>query len=47
MKALDVDSFVVGGTAGIVLVMYYFVLNNRKMAYVEKHIFGDKENKNK
>ena len=41
MKALDVDSFVVSGVAGMVVVFYYIILNNRMMSYVEKHIFGD------
>ena len=41
MKALDVDSFVVSGVAGMVVVFYYIILNNRMMSYVEKHVFGN------
>ena len=36
------------GTIGSMLaILYYLVLNNRMMAYVESHIFGGKPNDNK
>ena len=41
IKALNVVAFVVSGVAGMVVVFYYIILNNRMMSYVEKHIFGD------
>ena len=41
MKALNVDAFVVSGVAGMVVVFYYIILNNRMMSYVEKHIYGN------
>ena len=43
MKFLDVDMIVISGTAGIVFAFYYIILNNRMMAYVEKHIFSEPE----
>ena len=45
MKALDVDLFVISGVAGMVVVFYYIILNNRMMAYIEKHVFGKPKSK--
>lgn len=40
MKFMDVDYFLRGFIGVGVAFLYYFVLNNRMMAYVEKHIYG-------
>ncbi len=44
MKFLDVDTVVISGTAGMVCAFYYIILNNRMMAYVEKHVFDEPDN---
>ena len=43
MKFMNVDHFLRGFIGGGVVFLYCFVLNNCMMAYVEKHIYGDKK----
>lgn len=41
----EVEIYLCGTVGGILAFLYYAVLNNRMMAYVEEHIFGGKWNK--
>lgn len=45
LKLQGVDSYLYGTVGGILAVLYYAVLNNRMMAYVEEHIYGGKWDK--
>lgn len=38
-----VETYLLGTVGGVLSALYYFVLNNRMMAYVEKHIYGSKQ----
>jgi len=40
LKLQGVEVYILGTVGGILAVLYYAVLNNRMMAYVEDHIFG-------
>ena len=40
LKLQGVEIYITGTVGGILAVLYYAVLNNRMMAYVEDHIFG-------
>ena len=38
-----VETYLLGTVGGVLSALYYIVLNNRMMAYVEKHIYGSKQ----
>lgn len=40
LKLQGVEIYLIGTVGGILAVLYYAVLNNRMMTYVEDHIFG-------
>ena len=40
LKLQGVEIYITGTVGGMLAVLYYAVLNNRMMAYVEDHIFG-------
>ena len=42
LKLQGVEIYLIGTIGGILAVLYYAVLNNRMMAYVEDHIYGGK-----
>ena len=44
LKFQGVEVYLLGAIGGILAVLFYAVLNNRMMAYVEEHIFGEKNN---
>lgn len=44
LKIQGVEIYLCGTIGGILAVLYYAVLNNRMMAYVEEHIYGGKWN---
>jgi len=44
MKTLGANGFLIGAVSGVLLVLCYAMLNNRMMAYVEKHVFGGEWN---
>lgn len=47
LKLLGAESFILGTVGGILALLYYAVLNNRMMAYVEAHIYGGRWNEYK
>lgn len=47
LKIQGVEIYLLGTIGGLLSVLYYAVLNNRMMAYVEDHIFGGKWNEYK
>ncbi len=47
LKIQGVEIYLCGTIGGILAVLYYAVLNNRMMAYVEDHIYGGKWNEYK
>lgn len=44
LKFQGVEIYICGTIGGMLAVLYYLVLNNRMLAYVENHIFGGKRN---
>ena len=44
LKLQGVEIYLCGTIGGMLAVLYYAVLNNRMMAYVEEHIYGGKWN---
>ena len=44
LKFQGVEIYLCGTIDGMLAVLYYAVLNNRMMAYVEEHIYGGKWN---
>ena len=44
LKFQGVEIYLCGTIGGMLAVLYYAVLNNRMMAYVEEHIYGGKWN---
>ena len=42
-----VEIYLCGTVGGMLAILYYLVLNNRMLAYVEDHIFGGKWNEYK
>ena len=40
LRLQGVEVYIIGTVGGMLAVLYYAVLNNRMMAYVEDHIFG-------
>lgn len=47
LKVQGAETYLIGTTGGLLAVLYYAVLNNRMMAYVENHIYGGKWNEYK
>lgn len=47
LKLQGVEGYLIGAFGGILAVLFYAVLNNRMMAYVEDNIYGGKWNKYK
>lgn len=47
LKLQGVEMYLCGTIGGMLAVLYYAVLNNRMMAYVEDHIYGGKWNEYK
>ena len=47
LKIQGVEIYLCGTIGGMLAILYYLVLNNRMMAYVEDHIFGGKWNEYK
>lgn len=45
LKLQEVDVYLCGTVGGILAVLYYAVLNNRMMAYVEKHAYRSEPDK--
>ncbi len=42
LKLQGIDAYMIGTVGGLLAVLFYAVLNNRMMAYVENHIYGGK-----
>lgn len=47
LKIQGVENYLCGTIGGMLAVLYYLILNNRMLAYVEDHIYGGKWNEYK
>ncbi|MCQ2554786.1 MAG: helix-turn-helix domain-containing protein [Clostridia bacterium] len=47
LKLQGVENYLLGTVGGILALLYYAVLNNRMMSYVEDHIYGGRWNEYK